>query len=116
MLDFLRPMKNEHFDFLTFLAGEQKNSIHIEGTEYKNPGQKVGGNDLGDAYHVVLFRDHKTDKNKYDDLDTFDAILCDPFEYISGLIPAGFYGIIARKTTTSQEIIKKLLDNVKETM
>ena len=116
MLDFLKPMKNEKYDFLTFLAGEQKDSIHIEGTEYKDPGEKLGGNNLGDSYHVVLFKDHKTDKDKYAELDTFEAILCEPLEYISGLIPAGFYGIIARKTTTSDKIINKLLDNVKQTM
>ncbi len=116
MLDFLKPMKDEPFDFLTFLEGEKKDSIHIQGTEYKDPGEKIGGNSLGDTYHVILFKDHKTDKNKYDDLDTFEAILCEPLEYISGLIPSGFYGIIARKTTTSDKIINKLLDNVKETM
>jgi hypothetical protein len=109
-------MKDEPFDFLSFLAGEKKDSIHIQGTEYLNPGEKLGGSQLGDTYHVVLFKDHKTDKDKYADLDTFEAILCDPFEYISGLIPAGFYGIIARKTTTSNELVNKLLDNVKQTM
>jgi hypothetical protein len=116
MLDFLKPMKNEPYDFLTFLAGDKKNSIHIQGTEYKDPGEKVGGSSLGDSYHVVLFKDHKTDKDKYDELDTFEAILCEPLEYISTLIPAGFYGIIARKTTTSHEIMEKLLDNIRKTL
>jgi hypothetical protein len=49
-------------------------------------------------------------------LDSIEAILSDPLEYISGLIPSGFYGIIAKRTTTSEKIINKLLDNMKQSM
>jgi hypothetical protein len=111
MLDFLKHLKNEKFDFLTFLEGEKENSIEIVGTEYTNPGEPIDGSNMGSSYHVVLFRDHKENKNEYDDVDSFDAILIDPLEYISGLIPQGWYGIIARKTTTSRPLIDRMLDN-----
>lgn len=116
MLDFLKPMKNENFDFLTFLAGDTENEIAIVGQEYANKGEPIGGNELGLTYHIVLFRDSKTEKDAYGDLDSFEAILADPLEYISGLIPGGFYGIIAKKTTTSHKIINKLLDTMKNSM
>lgn len=112
MLDFLKPLKNDKFDFLTFLDGE-KDSIIIQKQEYLNPGEKLGGSALGDEYHIILFRNNET-KDAYVNFDHFDAILRDPYEYISGLIPAGFFGIIARKTTTSKKIIDNLVDKFKQ--
>lgn len=113
MLDFLKIIKNDKFDFLTFLDGDKEDSIVIQKQDYVNPGEKLGGSTMGDEYHVVLFRNNEK-KDAYADFDHFDAILPDPLEYISGLIPAGFFGIIARKTTTSQKIIDKLVANFKE--
>jgi hypothetical protein len=116
MLDFLKPLKKEPFDFLTFLEGDSEGQITICGQEYAIKGEPVGGSDLGPSYHIVLFRDSKEKKDEYGDLDSFEAILGDPLEYISGLIPSGFYGIIAKKTTTSDKIINKLLDNIRQSM
>jgi hypothetical protein len=116
MLDFLKYLKKEPFDFLTFLEGDEEGQITIIGQEYANKGLPVGGSTLGESYHIVLFRDSKENKDEYGDLDSFEAILSDPLEYISGLIPSGFYGIIAKRTTTSEKIINKLLDNMKESM
>jgi hypothetical protein len=112
MLDFLRELKEKPFDFLTFTSDDGGESLSIMGNEYATPGEPLGGNQLGSHYHIILFKDHPTDDEKYYDVDAFEAILADPFEYISGLIPAGFYGIIARKTTTSEPIIKNLLDKI----
>ncbi len=113
MLDYLIPMKNQKFDFLTFLEGDVQNSIQIQGNEYSDPGIPLGGSSLGDEFHIVLFRDLGGDSDEYGEPDSFDAVLADPLEYISGLIPAGWYGIIARKTTTSRPIIDRMLDNFK---
>jgi hypothetical protein len=114
MLDYLKHLKNEKFDFLTFLEGEKKNSIEIQGTDYSNPGEPIDAGIMGPSYHVILFRDHKEKVDEYGDVDSFDAVLVDPLEYISNLIPAGWYGIIARKTTTSRPIIDRMLDNFNE--
>jgi hypothetical protein len=111
MLDYLRHLKNEKIDFLTFLEGEKKDSIEISGTEYVNPGESVDISPMGNSYHIILFRDHKEKPDEYGDVDSFDAILVDPLEYISGLIPSGWYGIIARKTTTSRPLVDRMLDN-----
>lgn len=117
MLDWLKELKQKQgksFDFLTFTSGDNGDSLSITGNEYAEPGEPVGGTEIGPQYHIILFKDHPTDLDKFYDVDTFDAILADPWEYISGLIPAGFYGIIARKTTTSEPIVKKLLADIKK--
>ncbi len=114
MLDMLKPLKEDKLDFLYFLAGETEDSIRIMGSQYANPGEKIGGNTLGDLYHIVLFRESKINKEEYDDVDEFEAILACPLEYASGLIPGGFYGIIARKTTTSDSLVKKILALMKK--
>lgn len=114
--EVLNELKRSDYDFITFLSGDREGEISIMATEYNEKGDSVGGSIMGDAYHIVLFRDHKTDPEKYDDLDSFEAILVDPMEYISRLIPCGFYGIIGRKTTTSGKVIDKLLDTFNKTM
>lgn len=114
MLDYLQTLKEKKLDFFTFLAGDEEGRIDIMSSEYANPGEKIGGNTLGDMYHIVLFRDSKENPEEYDEVDDFEAILACPLEYASGLIPGGFYGIIARKTTTSQKLVNKLLALMKK--
>lgn len=111
MLDYLKPLKNEKFDFLTFLEGDKENSIQIQGTLYADPGEPVDIGVMGESYHIILFREDKEKTDEYGTPDSFDAVLVDPLEYISNLIPAGWYGIIARKTTTSRPLIDRMLDN-----
>jgi hypothetical protein len=113
MLDYLKQFKSDKYDFLTFLEGDEEDTLSIATQEYANPGEPVGSNAMGDSYHVVLFRTHETE-DKYIDLDYFIAILSDPLEYISGLIKGGFFGIIARQTTTSKELIDRIVDKMKE--
>ena len=114
MLEFLQPLKEKKLDFFTFLAGDEEGKVDIMSSEYANPGEKVGSTSLGDLYHIVLFRNSKENFEEYDDVDEFEAILSCPLEYVSGLIPGGFYGIIARKTTTSHKLVNKLLAVVKK--
>jgi hypothetical protein len=115
MLDFLRPMANTNCDCITFVENpNNKGNLQIKGQMYNEPGEKVGGSVMGDEYHIILFRDHKTDPELYDDVDCFDAVLIDPLEYMSNLIKGGWYGVIARKTTTSKNFIDRTLDLFKE--
>ena len=115
MLDFLKPLKQEKYDFITFFEGDKKDSVSVMGQCYNEPGEAIEGSPMGEKYHVILFRSHETE-DKYTDLDNFEAILSDPIEYMSGLIPSGFSGVIARKTTTSGKIIDKLLDFARKRM
>lgn len=107
-------MKNEKYDFLTFLEGDKKGQIEVIGTTYNDPGEPLDKGIMGDSYHIVLFREDKNKPEDYTDPDSFDAVLVEPFEYISRLITEGWYGIIARKTTTSRPLIDKMLDKFNE--
>ena len=109
MLDYLQPLKNADVDVIMFFEGSQPNSIKVEGNQYSDRGEPLGGNSIGNLYHVILCRDHPTE-DRYDQFDTFEAILSEPLEYISGLIPEGWYGVVAKKTTTSQPLYQRMLD------
>jgi hypothetical protein len=101
--------KIKDFDVLFFLP-QNEDSLKIELCEYTNPGEQVGGNNMGKEYHIALFK--CDDEGTYDH-DLFDAILADPKTYISALIPQDWYGFVARKTTTSNEFVKETLDMIK---
>ena len=112
--EILDELEKVDYDFITFLSGEKKDSIAIMASDYNEAGEPVGGSSMGEMYHIMLFRDHKEDEEKYDDVDCFEAILVSPSEYIARLIPAGFYGVVGRKTTTSGKIFEKLIAKTME--
>lgn len=114
MLECLKQAQSRNFDVISFVEDDESDLIKIVGSYYENYGEKLGGSELGETYHIVLFRDSKTDPEKYDDFETFDAILGDPLEYVSGLIPKSIYGMVAKKTTTSGTFIGNILDNIRE--
>lgn len=109
MLDFLQQLKDEEFDAYFFLPGDTEEKIHIEGAIYREPGEQVGGSSVGKEYHVILFKENK---NGIYDVDRFDAIFAEPLEYMSELIPAHWYGVMARKTTTSNTFVQKMFDKL----
>jgi hypothetical protein len=109
MIEFPEEMKKCKYDVLFFLPGTEEETIHLEQQVYKKPGKKLDGSALGDSYHIVLF---KIRESEMVDLDNFDAILIDPFTYISQLIPQNWYGFVAKKTTTSNKFLKSTLDNL----
>lgn len=111
MLEVFHDIKQDEFDCLTFFPDFEENGLRIEGQRYKNFGEKVGGSIMGDEWHIILF---KEDEMIFTNLDNFDAILADPLEYISQLIPQGWYGLVAKKTTTSPEFIQRTLDIIQK--
>jgi hypothetical protein len=113
MLEFLKPLKEKDFDCITFIPGKKPDTIDVEGHQYKTRGKVVGGSEMGPLYHIVLIRDHRTDPEKFDDFDEFEAILTCPLTYISGLIKGGWYGMVAKKTTSSGKFVKNAVANIK---
>lgn len=84
------------------LDDESKNGTPIENTE------------LGDMYHVVIFRMNKEKTDiEYD--ETFEAIFVDPVFYAKRLLPT-FYCTFIRKTNKSvkwfEEYLTDLLNRV----
>lgn len=110
MLEFLKEVAETDYDTIFFIPGPEEDSIQIEGSQYKDRGVKVGGNNNGDEFHIILFKED-VDGKPYE-LDKFDAILGEPLEYISTLIPLDWYGIVCRKTTTSGKFVNVLFDNL----
>lgn len=112
MLDFLREIKNEKFDAFFFIPGPEEDTVRVEGAKYKDPGENIGGNKMGDMYHIMLFREDG--QGNPVDPDLFEAILTEPLEYVSRMITCDFYGLVAKKTTTSNEFIQNTFDKLKE--
>lgn len=112
MLDVLLPLKNEELDIITFFSTDDE-TIRVEGHNYKDFGESLDTSTMGLMYHIVLVKDHMEDAKKYDQFDQFEAILVSPLDYISRMINEGWYGVVAKKTTTSQKFVEKLVANIK---
>jgi len=96
MLSYLEDVRD--YDTLWFLPIEdEESSLHVTANQYKEAGEPIGGGLMGPEWHIVLF---KSEQN-------------DPREYISSLIPQGWYGLVARKTTTSNKFIESVIDKIK---
>jgi hypothetical protein len=112
MLDFLKEIKNEKFDAFFFIPGPEEDVVKVEGARYKDPGKTIDGSKMGDMYHIMLFK--QDDEGNPVDPDLFEAILTEPLEYVSRMITCDFYGLVAKKTTTSNEFIQNTFDKLKE--
>jgi hypothetical protein len=112
VLDFLKDLDNDgdNYDAFLFLPTAEKDSIQVEGAKYVKPGAYVDSHELGLTYHILLFKEDKEGNMIH--FDQWDAILGAPLEYISTLIPQGWFGVIAKKTTTSHIFIEKAIDNM----
>jgi len=104
MLNFLEEFKD--YDTIFFIPTDKEDSVQVVANKYKDPGEPLGGNSMGHEWHVILFKDGE---EGIENLDHFDAILVDPREYISGLIPQDWYGVVAKKTTTSHNFLEDAL-------
>jgi hypothetical protein len=112
MLDFLKVLKSNKVDTIFFLPGDSKNSIDIQTSEYAEPGEIIESSSLGEKWHIILF--HCDEKGELINPDKFEAILSDPLEYISGLIPQDWFGILAKKTTTSSCFVEEMFAKLNE--
>ena len=109
MLDVLKPI--EEFDTIFFVPHPDgdDDQVKIDIAQYKNKGEKIGGSEMGDLFEIIVFRLNE----EYDitDLDRFDAILVEPKTYISRMIKEDWYGMVARKTTTSGTLANDVFAN-----
>lgn len=112
MLESLKKLSEENYDTFLFLPTDEESQIHIQGSMYKDPGVKLDGSQLGDCYHIILFKEDE--EGAVTHLDLFEAILASPLEYMSQLLPMDWFGIICKKTTTSNVYVQKTFDSIKE--
>jgi hypothetical protein len=106
-------MSNEEtFDGFWFLPNDEEGlrlSYFTFGEEFGG-GTPVGGNQLGDTYHLAFFKENEEGMPEFD--DAFEAILGDPQTYIKNLVGAGLYGCVVRKTTKSGKWFEDYLTSV----
>ena len=110
MLPFLEEIRDENFDCITFLPGKNHGEMKLEGGSYYEKGDEIRSN-LGCVYHITIFK-QKDDMTS--DFDCFEATLIDPLVYLSHIIKSGFFGVISKKTTTSEEFNQDMVNNMKE--
>jgi len=115
-LGFIREISKEDPDVVMFLPGSlPKNGViplKIDLMRYTNAGEKLGGSDLGDSYDIILFQldiDTITVKNK----DRFTAVLIEPAQYIANMINHHFFGIVARLTSNSNNMMTTTYEQIK---
>jgi len=110
MFEFFKDMSND-YDIMFFLPHEElQSNVEVHLKKFADPGEPVGGSDIGSEWHVVLFK--IDEEGLAEDIDTFDAIFSDPKEYVSTLIPLNFFGVVARKTTKSKIFLDDFIDKL----
>lgn len=103
MLSVFQKIKD--FDTIFFVPNPESdndNEVQIEVANYKEVGEKIGGSELGDLYDIIVFR--LDEECNVTDLDKFEGILIEPREYVSRMIKEDWYGMVSRKTTTSDKL------------
>jgi hypothetical protein len=106
-------MSNEEtFDGFWFLPCEEE-GLNLSFFTFKDEyggGTPIGGNQLGDNYHLAFFKENEQGMPEFD--DAFEAILGDPESYIKNLVGAGLYGCVVRKTTKTGKWFDDYLKSV----
>jgi hypothetical protein len=106
-------MSNEEtFDGFWFLPCEEE-GLNLSFFTFKDEyggGTPIGGNQMGDNYHLAFFKENEEGLPEFD--DAFEAILGDPESYIKNLVGAGLYGCVVRKTTKTGKWFDNYLKSV----
>jgi hypothetical protein len=103
MKKIFQEIKDQKCDAITFLPRQgQLLDTEIHGLTYHDKGIKAKGTDIGDLFDITIFR---RKDNKYCDIERFDAILACPYTYSSTMFDGNYYGIVAKKTSTSDNVI-----------
>lgn len=114
MKNYIREIYNEkdHDGFMFML--DEKDMLDISPFSYKTPSAPIESHDLGLKYHIITYKE--TVDGEYIDPDIFEAILGDPYHYVSTLIKAGFFGTICKKTKHSLDIVNEMFDDLLDTI
>ena len=106
-------MSNEEtFDGFWFLPCDEE-GLNLSFFTFKDEyggGTPIGGNQIGDNYHLAFFKENEEGLPEFD--DAFEAILGDPESYVKNLVGAGLYGCVVRKTTKTGKWFEDYLTSV----
>lgn len=71
-------------------------------------GKPIESSEIGDMFHFVFFKMDEEGLPRFD--ETFDAVLGDPMKYLTGLVGAGVFGCLLRKSEKSHLWLKEYID------
>lgn len=108
MKEFLRIFENKNFDGLNFFRNDD-GDIEVGGFNFKTFGEKLPGSEMGDLYDIIIYSESALEN----DPERFKAILISPLEYISRMMNDGFLGIVSKATTTSEDFMNEIFEQLK---
>ena len=89
MKEILNELRGKDYDAYFFYAGDEDGKVMIQSSTYKETGTKIGGNEIGDCYHIVLFRMDEEGKT-FRDINVGDWVCFRPSDgFPVTLNPAG---------------------------
>ena len=104
-----KKIKEEKCDAISFLPSPDKeDETTILGLTYKDKGDNIGGSELGHSYDILTFKITDDDCVK----DHFEAILVCPYTYSEQLMTGGHFGLIAKRTTTSDDMVARVSKSI----
>ena len=109
----LKQIFADGVDGVMFFPTEEETEISVKGFTY-NQKSKYIISDLGNHFHIILYK--FDEEGNISSPDNFDAILTDPYVYISNIIDCGFYGIVTKKTKRSKKFVNDLYKQLKSTI
>jgi hypothetical protein len=103
---------SKNYDGFYILPGDDDDGIKMSYFDFKDEfekGEKIGGNALGDMYHVVFFKVGEDNLPILD--DHFEGIFAEPETYVKGLLGADIFGCFVKKTENSWQWVDDYLKN-----
>ena len=92
---------SEKFDGFYILPGDE-DGLKLSYFDFKDDfdkGKKIGGNAMGDMYHVIFMKAGDDSLPMLD--DHFEAIFAHPETYVKNLLGADIFGCFVKKTENS---------------
>lgn len=112
MKQVFQEMKKVKCHAITFLpSNNPEEQAIIQGLHYKQHGETFKTqSDIGDLYDIILFRGDI--KDGYSELEKFEAILVCPYTYSNRMYQGNYFGVVAKRTSTSSEVVESLLEKI----
>jgi len=112
MKEIFVKMKEAKCHAIAFLPSEDpKEQAIIQGLHYKDEGEIVKTeSDVGELYEIIIFQGDIDDG--FSQLEQFEAVLSCPFTYSDRMYHGNYFGVVAKKTSTSGEVVGSLLEKI----
>ena len=100
-MEQLNEIKRKEFDCIIFTKDENED-LSVKLVCLNEPGEKIPGSTMGDYYDIIV-----TPNDLSNPPDRFKAILVSPVDYMYRMYRDGFFGVICRATTKTDEMMDK---------